>query len=185
LTRDHHPWRLRLDPDAYVPDVMVDWSGLWEVKQPIAETLIRSTFVYLIVHLLLRLAGRKELSRYSSFNVAVLFLIGVAVRRTMTVDDASLTTATLALATVVVWDVFFSWLGFRSTFAAKFLKGEPRLLVKDGSPRHDELHACHISMEELLARAREAGLADLTRVDRAHLETSGKISFVVTPARGT
>jgi uncharacterized membrane protein YcaP (DUF421 family) len=65
--------------------------------------------------------------------------------------------------------------------STKILEGEPRLLVKDGSPRHDELHACHISMDELLARAREAGLADLARVDRAHLETSGKISFVVTP----
>lgn len=49
---------------------MIDWSGLWEVKQPVAETLFRSSFVYLVLHLLLRLAGRKELSRYSAFDVA-------------------------------------------------------------------------------------------------------------------
>lgn len=161
---------------------MVDWSGIWETQQPIVETVFRSSFVYLVVHLLLRLAGRKELSRYSSFDVAVLFLIGVAVRRAMTVDDASLTTATLALATVIVWDVSFSWLGFRSTLAAMILKGKPRLLVKNGIPLERELRACRISIDELLARGREAGLPNLTRVVEAHLETDGKVSFVVGPA---
>jgi uncharacterized membrane protein YcaP (DUF421 family) len=158
---------------------MVDWSGLWEIQQPVAETVIRSSIVYLVVHLLLRLAGRKELSRYSSFDVAVLFLIGVAVRRAMTVDDASLTTATLALATIILWEVFFSWLGFRSTLAATLLKGRPRLLVKDGVPLEAELRMCRISMDELVARGREAGLANLTGVAEAYLETNGKISFVV------
>jgi len=158
---------------------MVDWSGLWEIQQPVAETVIRSSVVYLVVHLLLRLAGRKELSRYSSFDVAVLFLIGVAVRRAMTVDDASLTTATLALATIILWEVFFSWLGFRSTLAATLLKGRPRLLVKDGVPIEAELRTCRISMDELVARGREAGLANLTGVAEAYLETNGKISFVV------
>lgn len=157
----------------------IDWVGLWDIKQPITETLLRSSFVFLVVHLLLRLAGRKELSRYSSFDVAVLFLLSVAVRSAMTVDDASLTTATIALATVVGWDVFFSWLGFRSTLAATFLKGKPRLLVKDGRPLPEQLRSSRVSMEELLSRARVAGLADLHLVDQAHLETDGKISFVV------
>jgi uncharacterized membrane protein YcaP (DUF421 family) len=163
--------------------VTIDWSGVWEVKQPIVETLFRSSFVYLTVHLLLRLAGRKELSRYSSFDVAVLFLISVAVRRAMTVDDASLTTATLSLATIISWEVLFSWLGFRSTLAATLLKGRPKLLVRDGVPLHEELQASRISMDELLSRAREAGLADLGRVEQSYLETDGKISFVVSPPR--
>jgi uncharacterized membrane protein YcaP (DUF421 family) len=164
--------------------VTVDWAGLWATKQSMVETLLRSSFVYLLVHLLLRLAGRKELSRYASFDVAVLFLIGVAVRRAMTVDDASLTTATLALATVIGWDVFFSWLGFRSTLAATLLKGRPKLLVRNGAPLREELDACRVSMEELLSRARLAGLGDLRRVQQAHLETDGKISFVVTSPSG-
>jgi Predicted membrane protein len=101
----------------------------------------------------------------------------------MTVDDASLTTAALALGTVISWDVLFSWLGFRSRFAAMLLKGRPRLLVKDGLPLREELHASRISMDELLSRAREAGLGDLGRVDQAHLETDGKISFVLRTSR--
>jgi len=161
---------------------MLDWSGLWEVQQPLAETVFRSSFVYLVVHVLLRLSGRKELSRYSSFDVALLFLIGVAVRRAMTVDDASLTTATLSLGTIVIWEVFFSWLGYRSTLAAILLKGRPRLLVKNGIPLEAELRACRISMDELLSRGREAGLANLGRVVEAHLETNGKVSFVLGPA---
>jgi hypothetical protein len=55
----------------------------------------------------LRLAGRKELARYSSFNVAVLFLVAIALRRSITVDD-SLTAAFLALAPLVA-----SWVAQR------------------------------------------------------------------------
>jgi Protein of unknown function (DUF421) len=59
----------------------------------------------------------------------------------------------------------------------------PRLLVKDGLPLREELHASRISMDELLSRAREAGLGDLGRVEQAHLETDGKISFVLRTSR--
>ncbi len=83
----------------------VDWHAIWSPEQPPLETMVRASLVYLVVHALLRLAGRKELSRYSSFDLAVLFLVTVAARRSITVDDASVTTAALALATLVAWNV--------------------------------------------------------------------------------
>ena len=156
----------------------VDWAALWRVEQPPLETIVRASLIYLAVHLLLRLAGRKELSRYSSFDLAVIFLVTVAVRRAITVDDASISTAVLALTTLIAWNVFFSWLTFRSQTAAKVLKGTPRLLVRDGRPPEEALSETRIGMDELMARLRVYGTQDLALVQEAYLEADGKVTFV-------
>ena len=158
--------------------MFIDWPRIWETEQPPLETIVRASLIYLVVHFLLRIAGRKELSRYSSFDVAVLFLVTVAVRRAITVDDASVTTAVLALATLIGWNVFFSWLTFRSRLAAKILKGTPRLLVQDGRPLEEALHQSRVGMDELKARLRAYGTEDLGAVHEAYLETDGKLTFV-------
>jgi uncharacterized membrane protein YcaP (DUF421 family) len=157
----------------------IDWARIWQTEQPPLETIVRATLVYLAVHFILRIAGRKELSRYSSFDLAVIFLVTVAVRRAITVDDASVSTAVLALATLIGWNFFFSWLTFRSRLAAKLLKGEPRLLVQDGRPLEEALHATRIGMDELKARLRVYGTEDLGAVHQAYLETDGKLTFVL------
>jgi uncharacterized membrane protein YcaP (DUF421 family) len=157
----------------------IDMEALWIPKQPPLETVLRATLIYLAVHLLLRLAGRKELSRYSSFDVAVIVLVTVAVRRAVTVDDASITTALLALAILIGWDVFFSWLTFRSVMASKILRGSPRLLVKDGRPLEGALRTSRISLDELRARLRVYGTQDLSAVEEGYLETDGKLTFVL------
>lgn len=149
------------------------------MEQPPLETIVRASLIYLAVHLLLRLAGRKELSKYSSFDLAVLFLVTVAVRRAITVDDASVSTAVLALATLVAWNLFFSWLTFRSPVASSLFKGTPRLLVQDGRPLEDALRQARIGMEELKARLRVYGTQDLSVVHEAYLETDGKVTFVL------
>ena len=156
----------------------VDWAALWRVEQSPLETIVRASLIYLAVHLFLRLAGRKELSKYSSFDLAVIFLVTVAVRRAITVDDASISTAVLALATLIGWNVFFSWLTFRTQVASKLLKGSPRLLVRDGRPLEDALRESRIGMDDLMARLRVYGTQDLALVHEAYLETDGKVTFV-------
>jgi uncharacterized membrane protein YcaP (DUF421 family) len=157
----------------------VDWAGLWRTEQPPLETIVRASLIYLAVHFLLRIAGRKELSRYSSFDLAVIFLVTVAVRRAITVDDASISTAVLALATLILWNTFFSWLSFRSQVAAKLLKGAPRLLIQNGRLLEDALRESRIGMDEIQARLRVYGTQDLSTVHEAYLETDGKITFVL------
>jgi uncharacterized membrane protein YcaP (DUF421 family) len=157
----------------------IDWSRMWQTEQPPLETIVRATLIYLAVYFFLRLAGRKELSRYSSFDLAVIFLLAQAVRRAITVDDPSVTSGVIGLVTLIAWDVFFSWLSFKSPLAAKVLKGSPRLLVQDGRPLEDALRATRIGMDELKARLRLYGTEDLAAVDRAYLETDGKVTFVM------
>ncbi|OJT25161.1 hypothetical protein BO221_12365 [Archangium sp. Cb G35] len=160
-----------------------DWHGIWAPEIHPLEVIFRVSMVFLFSQLVLRLLGRKELGRYSSFDLALLFLLTVCLRRTLVGDDDSLTTGFIALATLGAWDRLFSWLSFRDRRAARVLEGRPLELVHEGELVHENLRKSHISRSELLSQLRSHGRDDLGSVRAAFLEPNGRVSFLFREAR--
>ena len=148
------------------------------------EVFFRVSMVFLFSQLVLRLLGRKELGRYSTFDVVLLFLVTVCLRRTLVGDDNSLTTGFLALAALGAWDRFFSWLSFHSRRAARVLEGPPLELVREGELVHENMRKSLLSPEELLSRLRGEGKEDLRSVRSAYLEPDGKVTFLFRKEEG-
>lgn len=163
----------------------IDWHGIWVPEMHPLEVIFRVSLVFLFAQLVLRLAGRKELGRYSTFDLALLFLLTVCLRRTLVGDDDSLTTGFLALATLAAWDRLFSWLSFRDRHVARLLEGRPLELVREGELVHDNLRKTHISQKELLSRLRAHGRDDLRTVRAAFLEPSGQVTFLFREGGGS
>jgi uncharacterized membrane protein YcaP (DUF421 family) len=162
----------------------IDWQSLWSPEVHPVEVVLRATLIYLFAQVVMRLIGRKELGRYSNFDVVLLFLVSVAVRKSLVKDDESLTTAFLALATLGAWDRFFSWLSSRSRKAARVLEGTPVELVRDGRLLEDNMRRSLISKEELLSRLRANGTESLRRVRAAYMEPDGKVTFLMKKDEG-
>ncbi|WP_228557980.1 MULTISPECIES: DUF421 domain-containing protein [unclassified Myxococcus] len=156
----------------------IDWHGLWVPDLHPFEVIIRVSLVFLFVQFVLRLVGRKELSRYASFDLALLFLLSVCMRMTIVANDDSLTTGFIALATMGAWDRLFSWLAFRNRHAARVLEGRPLELIREGSLVHGNLRKTRISHKELLSHLRAHGRGDLSAVHAAFLEPNGKVTFL-------
>lgn len=161
-----------------------DWHGLWTPEMHPLEVIFRVSMVYLFAQLVLRLLGRKELGRYATFDLVLLFLLTVCLRRTLVGDDNSLTTGFLALATLGAWDWLFSWLSFRYRGAARMLEGSPRELVREGRLVHHNLRKTHISKRELLSQLRAKGKEDLGQVRAAYLEPNGQVTFLFQQGEG-
>jgi uncharacterized membrane protein YcaP (DUF421 family) len=162
----------------------IDWHGLWSPEMHPVEVLIRVSLVYLFAQLVMRLTGRKELGRYSTFDVVLLFLVTVCLRRTLVGNDNSLTTGFLALATLGAWDRFFSWLSFHNQRAARVLQGPPLELVREGELVHENMRKSLLSQDELLSRLRGQGKEDLRGVRSAYLEPDGKVTFLFREEEG-
>jgi uncharacterized membrane protein YcaP (DUF421 family) len=162
----------------------IDWQAMWSPDIHPLEVALRATLVYLFAQLVMRLIGRKELGRYSNFDVVLLFLVTVALRRSIVKEDDSLTTAFVALATLGVWDRLFSWLSSRSRKAAQVLEGSPIELVRDGKLLEDNLRKSLMSKEELLSRLRGNGTESLRRVRAAYMEPDGKVTFLMKKEEG-
>ncbi|MCY1017325.1 DUF421 domain-containing protein [Pyxidicoccus sp. MSG2] len=156
-----------------------DWQGMWTPDLNTFEVVFRASAVYLFAQLVLRLAGRKELGRSSTFDIVLLLIISVCLRRSIVAEDDSLTSAFVAFGTLGAWDRFFSWLSMRSEKAAKVLTGKPVELVREGRVNEANLRRSLMSHDELLSRLREHGTESLREVRLAYLEPDGKVTFLM------
>ena len=142
------------------------------------DLVLRSAFAFLLILLITRAVGRRELSSMEPFDLILLVVIGDLVQQGVTQSDYSLTGATIVLVTMAVLVVATAWLSYRFARLRPLLEGEPTLLIADGELLERNLRRERMTVEEIRAEARLQSIGSLKDVRYAVLETNGKISFV-------
>jgi uncharacterized membrane protein YcaP (DUF421 family) len=148
----------------------------------LALVVVRTVVVYVVLLILLRLAGKRELGQMTPFDLVVLLIIANAVQNAMVGPDTSLNGGLFAALTLVVVNRLVDRVGLRSAWLQHQLVGEPTLLVHDGALLEDHLRREGLSQDEVLQALREHGIDDLATVKLAVLEADGTISVVPTNA---
>lgn len=153
----------------------------------LAEIVLRTVVVYIVLLALLRLAGKRELGQMSIFDLVVVLIVANAVQNAMVGPDTSLTGGLLAAAALIVLNWAVDRLGIRYEWLGRRISGSPTMLVWEGQPLLDHMHREGVTMDELEMAAREHGVATLGDVKLAILELDGAISIVsrAAPVRHT
>jgi uncharacterized membrane protein YcaP (DUF421 family) len=142
------------------------------------DIVLRTAGVFVFLLVLMRVIGRRELSSLQPFDLILLIVLGDAVQQGLTQDDYSLTGALLVVGTFAVLQVFVSWVGFRFPGTRPILEGTPIIVLQDGEVIERNLKRERLSVDEVREAAREQGIAHLSEVQWAVVETTGKISFI-------
>jgi uncharacterized membrane protein YcaP (DUF421 family) len=142
------------------------------------DIVIRAAVIYLLVFLVTRVIGKRELSSLEPFDVILLVVIGDLVQQGVTQSDYSLTGGILAILTISVLTVATTYLNFRLRRLRPLLEGEPIVLIERGNLIDDNLRRERLTHEELESEARQPSIASLDDVQWAVLETNGKVSFL-------
>lgn len=142
------------------------------------EIILRATAIYFFLWLLTRALGKRELAEMTAFELLLLVVVGDLIQQGVTQEDTSVTGAVLAVGTIAIWILIFSWLGYRFRGARNLVEGVPVVVVRDGRPIEPALKLERVAMDELLESARSQGIANLRDVDLAILEPSGQFSFL-------
>lgn len=142
------------------------------------ETVLRVGFFYLLILLLLRLLGKRELSELSPFELIMLLLIPELVSQALVREDFSMTNAVIAITTLMSLVFITSALAYRFPRFGRLIEGKPSLLVERGKTVQETMDRERISPEELAAEMRKAGIERLDLVKWAVLETDGKIAII-------
>jgi uncharacterized membrane protein YcaP (DUF421 family) len=143
------------------------------------DTILRAAAVYIVVLVLLRLAGRRTVAEMTPFDLVLLLIIGDAKQQALLGDDFSLTTALLVVATLIVLDVALSLLKERYGPLAKLIDGVPMIIVENGQPLRERMRRARVSLDDVMQSARESqGVERLDQIKFAVLEVSGGISII-------
>jgi uncharacterized membrane protein YcaP (DUF421 family) len=142
------------------------------------DIVLRAIVAYLFILLLTRAVGRRELSSLEPFDLILLVTIGDLVQQGVTQNDFSVTGAFLAVGTIGVLTVLFSYLPWRFHVLRPVLEGVPAIVVEDGKVVEKNLKRHRLTQEEIAAAARTNNIPSLSEIRWAVLETNGQMSFI-------
>jgi uncharacterized membrane protein YcaP (DUF421 family) len=142
------------------------------------DIVIRAAVAFVFILLLTRVVGRRELNSLEPFDLILLVTIGDLVQQGVTQNDFSITGMTLAVGTIAVLTVLFSYLSWRFQALRPVLEGQPLILIEDGKVIEKNLRRNRLTQEEVAAEARNQQIDSFDKIRWAVLETSGKISFI-------
>ena len=142
------------------------------------DIVLRAAAAFVLVFLLLRILGRRELSGLEPFDLILLIVIGDLVQQGVTQSDMSFTGLALALGTFSLLALTTSWLSFRFKPLRKVLEAGPLVVVEHGKPIERNMRTERLTLEEIAAAARLQKIASLDDVEWAIVENTGQISFI-------
>ena len=145
--------------------------------ESILEVVIRGTIMYIGMFALLRVF-RRQAGSVGIADLLVIVVIADAAQNGMAGESKSITEALILISTIVLWDWFFDWLGFKSPFWERILQPQPLLLIQNGEIIQKNLDQEMIKEDDLLAQLREEGIDDFSRVRKCYLESNGHFSVL-------
>jgi uncharacterized membrane protein YcaP (DUF421 family) len=140
--------------------------------------VLRAIFGYCFLVLMVRIVGRRPGKQMTPFEYVLIFFIGGLTLTQMVADDRSLTNAVCQIMTVALMHYVIIWLRSRSPRFASAVDGTPLLLMARGQWRKTTLKQMRIADDDVMAAARDQGLARLDQVEYAVLERNGEISVI-------
>lgn len=148
-----------------------DWYG-------IVRTLVSGTLAYLALLFVLRMSGKRTLSKMNAFDLIVTVALGSTLATVILSRDIALVEGITALALLVALQYVITWASVRSRAVEKWVKADPTMLFYEGRFLDSALRRERVTETEVLAAVRNQGLPNMDRVGAVVLETDGSLNVL-------
>ena len=142
---------------------------------------IRTTILYLVLILVIRLMGKRQIGQMEPSEFVVTMLLANLAAIPMQDSAVPLYTGLVPLLTVLGVELVLAALSLRSICLRKLLCGKPVILIENGKILQENLRKTRITLDELTGHLREKDVLDLRAVQFAILETNGNLSVFPFP----
>ncbi len=140
--------------------------------------LIRALIVYLLLMLMMKLMGKRQIGEIEIAELVTTVLISELAVFPVTDTDIPLMQGLMPVLMISSLEVIISFACQRSKRLLVFLNGNPILLYEQGKYIEKNLVKTRVSSEDVEAQVRINGFKDLSDVDRVILERTGKMSVL-------
>ena len=147
------------------------FEGVW-------RTLVVGLCAYVALVGVLRITGKRTLSKMNAFDLIVTVALGSTLATILLSKDVALAEGVMAFLLLAGAQYAVTWTSLRSSRFRRWIKAEPRALLQDGHLILDALRAERVTPDEVSAAIRGAGHADADGIALVMLETDGSMSVV-------
>ena len=148
-------------------------NDMFHLPLPILEKLLRPIIVYLVLVILLRVFGKRELAQLNPFDLVVLLSLSNTVQNAIIGDDNSVSGGLIG----AVGLLGINWLVARALFKAprltRLIQGGSTVLVSNGKIDAKAMQGESLTHEELMEAIHKQGFTSIHQVGLCELEPSG------------
>ena len=148
------------------------WSG-------IARTLLVGVLAYVSRVLILRISGKRTLSKLNAFDLVVTVALGSTLATILLSKDVALAVGLTALALLVLLQFAVTWTSVRWPTFRGGISSEPTLLLRRGEFIEAALKRERITHGEVLSAVRSSGGLEVERAEAVFLETDGSLTAIL------
>ena len=146
---------------------------------------VRSIILYIIVLVVMRLMGKREIGQLQPFELAISIMIADLASIPMTESGIPISNGIIPILGLLVMHLLISLLNMKSNNARKIICGKPSILIYRGRIDEQVLKKERFTVNELQERLRANNIVNLGDVEYAILETSGQITVIQKPNKRT
>ncbi|MGV2827393.1 DUF421 domain-containing protein [Myxosarcina sp. GI1(2024)] len=151
---------------------------MFDQLNPLWNTILLAPIGYIAIIAMLRISGKRTLSKWNSFDFVVTIAFGSVLASILISTKDKFGIGILAFALLMLFQYVVSWIAVRSSAIQKLIKAEPALLVYRGKMQDRVLKRERIAEGEVLAAIRSSGIAAIEDADAVVLETDGSFSVI-------
>ena len=149
------------------------YEHMFRLPLPIIEKLLRPVIVYLVLVVLLRLFGKRELAQLNPFDLVVLLSLSNTVQNAIIGDDNSVTGGIIGAFGLLG----INWLVVRTLYRSprftRLMEGSSTVLIRNGKIDQRAMKRESLTREELIEVIHRQGFDSLDKVRLCELEPNG------------
>ena len=137
--------------------------------------VFKTLFIYVLVAIIFRVMGKREVGQLGTFDLVVFILIAELVALALEHKDGFLINL-VPVIILVLLQIVISKMSLKSVKFRNFVDGKPVIIIKNGIVNFKNMVEQRYTLDDLLLQLREKDVRSLDEVDYAILETNGKLS---------
>ena len=140
--------------------------------------IFRSIIIYVLVLLLLRLMGKRQLGQMQPFELVIMLIIADLATIPMAETALPLIHGIIPILTLAVIHYALSLLARKSIFFRKIINGKPQIIITPNGVEHSALKELNLNFSDLMEGIRAAGYFNLEEILYAIMQTNGTITVL-------
>lgn len=144
-------------------------------------TFARSILLYIIILIVMRLMGKREISQLQPFELVIAILIADLSAVPMSDTGIPIQNGIVPILGLLFMHLIISVLNMKSLKMRAIICGKPSIVIYRGKIKEEVLRKERLTINELEERLRGLNIFNLGDVEYAILETSGQLTVIPKP----
>lgn len=146
-------------------------------------TFFRAILLYILVLVVMRLMGKREIGQLQPFELAISIMIADLASIPMADTGIPITNGIIPILGLLVMHLVISIMNMKSMKSREIICGKPSILIYRGKINEKALKKERFTINELQERLRGRDIFNLGDVEYAILETSGEVTVIQKPEK--